>query len=98
MLLQKITAIHQHYRKDRLTGSMCQFVGIQYTVTFVILYFTLFLHGKIEITLYFFLSPQSWHIMMSKSTSLRSEYVALTMDLCVHPSAVLLTAPVKVLF
>lgn len=23
MLLQKITAIHQHYRKDRLAGSMC---------------------------------------------------------------------------
>lgn len=30
MLLQKITAIHQHYRKDRLTGSMYVYLAASF--------------------------------------------------------------------
>lgn len=43
-------------------------------------------HGKYDNPLVL-LSPQSWHIMMSKSTSSRSE--------CVHTAAVLLTQPTR---
>lgn len=33
MLLQKIMAIHQHYRKDRLTGSM--YVSLWHNTVFI---------------------------------------------------------------
>lgn len=60
MLLQKIVAIHQLYRKDRLSGSMCASRNFNIPDCFALPNF------------FFFFSPQSCYIMTNKSTSLKS--------------------------
>lgn len=62
VLLQKITAIHQHYRKDRLNGSMYVYLSASSS-----------LWPAAVLTEDSHHFPQSWRITTNKSTSLRSE-------------------------
>lgn len=85
VLLQKIMSIHQHYRKDRLTGSMYVFL-----LAWRILYFYCSFLYMLKLTI-----PYSFLIFTTELAYNDEQIHKFEKWVCVETAAVLLVQPVK---